>query len=91
MSFQLPPCPIQEKEFSYSWIKWLLKLRSLIFGSTSVRTGEFRWSAGVDTGEDVIISYASGLILQDSAGVYWRVGVSTLGVITTTNLGTTRP
>lgn len=98
MSFPLPPCPTQEKEFTYSWVKWLLKVRNIILSvqqsivpDTGGGGGRSRWGGGVDTDEDVIISYPSGVVLQDSAGVYWRIGVTVGGVLTTTNLGTTRP
>jgi len=82
MAFPLPPCPTQEKEFSYSWVKWLLKVRNIIISvqssivpaDTTGGGGRARWGGGVDTDEDVIISYPSGLVLQDSTGVYWTVG-----------------
>ena len=51
-----------------------------------------RWGSGVDTTDDVIIDNAdAGLVLKDSAGVYWRFQVSTSGALVTTNLGTTKP
>ena len=49
-------------------------------------------TAGVDSSSDVIVDLnTKGLVLKDSAGVYWRVGVSTLGALTVTSLGTTKP
>ena len=58
-------------------------------GGTS---GQNRWGKGVDTTDDVIIdSTTSGLVLLDSAGHYWRVTVSTLGELITTDLGTVKP
>ena len=53
-----------------------------------------RTTKGVDTTDDVIVdSSAKGLVLKDTAGTphYWRISVSTLGVITATDLGTTKP
>lgn len=53
-----------------------------------------RTTKGVDTTDDVIIDLATkGLVLKDTQGTphYWRVTVSTLGVLTTTDLGTTKP
>ena len=53
-----------------------------------------RTTKGVDTTDDVIIDLATkGLVLKDTAGTphYWRVSVSTLGVLTATDLGTTKP
>jgi hypothetical protein len=53
-----------------------------------------RITKGVDTTDDVIIDLATkGLVLKDTQGTphYWRVTISTLGVLTTTDLGTTKP
>lgn len=56
--------------------------------------GVSRTTRGVDTTDDIIVDLATkGLVLKDTAGtpVYWRVTISTLGVLTTTSLGTTKP
>ena len=53
-----------------------------------------RSSRGVDTTDDLIVDDATnGLVLKDTAGTphYWRVTISTAGVLTTTDLGTTKP
>ena len=53
-----------------------------------------RSTKGVDSTDDLIIDLATkGLVLKDTAGTphYWRVSISTLGVLTTTDLGTTKP
>jgi len=53
-----------------------------------------RSSRGIDTTDDLIIDLATkGLVLKDTQGTphYWRVTISTLGVLTTTDLGTTKP
>jgi len=53
-----------------------------------------RTTKGVDTTDDVIVDVSTkGLVLKDAAGTphYWRVTISTLGVLTTTDLGTTKP
>lgn len=53
-----------------------------------------RTTKGVDTTDDVIVdTSAKGLVLKDTAGTphYWRISVSTLGVLTATDLGTTKP
>lgn len=53
-----------------------------------------RITKGVDTTDDVIVDLASkGLVLKDTAGTphYWRITISTLGVLTATDLGTTKP
>jgi hypothetical protein len=50
------------------------------------------WGGGVDTTKDIIIdSTTSGLVLLDTAGHYWRVMINTSGVLTRTDLGTTKP
>lgn len=53
-----------------------------------------RITKGVDTTDDIIVDLATkGLVLKDTAGTphYWRVTISTLGALTTTDLGTTKP
>jgi len=53
-----------------------------------------RTTKGVDTTDDVVIDLATkGLVLKDTAGTphYWRITVSTLGVLSVTDLGTTKP
>jgi hypothetical protein len=53
-----------------------------------------RTTKGVDTTDDVIIDLATkGLVLKDTQGTphYWRLSVSVLGVLTTTDLGTVKP
>lgn len=53
-----------------------------------------RTTKGVDTTDDLVIDLATkGLVLKDTAGTphYWRITVSTLGVLAVTDLGTTKP
>ena len=53
-----------------------------------------RTTKGVDTTDYIISDDATkGVVLKDTAGTshYWRLNVSTIGVITTTDLGTTKP
>lgn len=53
-----------------------------------------RITKGVDTTDDLIVDLATkGLVLKDTQGTphYWRVTVSTIGVLTTADLGTTKP
>lgn len=53
-----------------------------------------RTTKGVDTTDDLIVDLATkGLVLKDTQGTphYWRVTISILGVLTTTDLGTTKP
>ena len=53
-----------------------------------------RSTTGIDTTDDLIVDLATkGLVLKDTQGTphYWRVTVSTLGVLVITDLGTTKP
>lgn len=53
-----------------------------------------RMNDGIDTTDDVVIDLATkGLVLKDtqSPAHYWRVGVTILGLLVTTDLGTTKP
>lgn len=53
-----------------------------------------RATRGVDTMDDIIIDLATkGLVLKDTQGTphYWRLTVSTTGVLVTTDLGTVKP
>lgn len=71
----------------------------IVQGEMGQYTDLTRWndSAGTTTARfnknvDLIFdSSARGLILLDGAGHYWRISVSTLGVLTTTDLGTSPP
>lgn len=53
-----------------------------------------RTTKGVITTDDLIVNLATkGLVLKDTQGTphYWRVTVTTLGVLVTTDLGTSAP
>lgn len=53
-----------------------------------------RTTKGVDTTDDLIVDLATkGLVLKDAQGTphYWRGTISTLGVLTFADLGTTKP
>ncbi len=53
-----------------------------------------RTTKGAITTDDVIVDLATkGIVLKDTQGTphYWRVSVSTLGVLTTADLGTSAP
>lgn len=51
-----------------------------------------RVTTGVDAADDVIFNVTGkGIVLKDTLGNYWRVGVTTLGVLALTSLGTTKP
>lgn len=46
-------------------------------------------NTGREWRETRIIWGAEGPVVKDSGGTYWEIGVSTLGALTTTNLGST--
>jgi len=53
-----------------------------------------RSTTGIDTTDDLIVDLATrGLVLKDTQGTphYWRVTVTTLGALTTADLGTLKP
>jgi hypothetical protein len=53
-----------------------------------------RTTKGVDTTDDLVLDLATkGLVLKDTQGTphYWRVTISNVGAIVTTDLGTTKP
>ena len=84
-------------EISVLWRELATELNNLIeaFKGIDLTGGggnNNRWGSGVDTTSDVIIdSTTAGLVLKDTAGHYWRVKINTSGVLTTTDLGTTKP
>ena len=84
-------------EISVLWRELATELNNLIeaFKGIDLTRGggnSNRWGSGVDTTSDIIIdSTTSGLVLKDTAGHYWRVKINTSGVLTTTDLGTTKP
>lgn len=47
---------------------------------------------GVDTTDDLIVDTTTkGLVLKSPNGHYWRASISNAGVVTWTDLGTTKP
>ena len=51
-----------------------------------------RITKGVDTTDDVICTTATkGLVLRSPDNNYWRATINNLGIVTWTNLGTTKP
>jgi hypothetical protein len=53
-----------------------------------------RATKGIDTTDDLIVDLATkGLVLKDTQGTphYWRVTVTTLGALSTADLGTSKP
>ena len=58
----------------------------------ATKNGSNRMNLGVDTTDDVIVdSITKGLVLKSPNGHYWRAAISNTGVVTWTDLGTTKP
>lgn len=56
------------------------------------KNGSNRMNLGVDTTDDIITdSTAKGPVLKSPNGHYWRETISNAGVVTWTDLGTTKP
>ena len=54
--------------------------------------GVSRITKGVDTTDDIITdSTAKGPVMKSPNGHYWRAAISNIGVVTWTDLGTTKP
>jgi hypothetical protein len=70
--------PNNEQEFSPPLQRWFSSIYSA-----------FR---NITTDGDIRIDQASkGIVLKDSSGIYWRLTISTAGVVTSTSLGTNKP
>lgn len=60
--------------------------------NAAVLNGSSRTTNGIDTTDDVITdSTARGPVMKSPNGHYWRAAISNLGVVTWTDLGTTKP
>lgn len=75
----ISPPPYRDKDLtSQAWQKWFADI--------------FAQLQNISTEGDVVIDSSSkGLVLKDSSSVYWRITISTTGVVTSVNLGTTKP
>jgi hypothetical protein len=103
----IPPQPLGVLPGSGMWNDWIEKIRSIVntfqadFELTSNRdvNGGYaglnsvgRIVKGVDTTDDVIIDNdTKGLVLKSPNAHYWRVEISDAGLVTWTDLGTTKP
>lgn len=75
-----------------SYNTWQEAMRQIATVWNSHFNGSNRLTRGADTKDDLIVdSTTEGVVLKDSNGHYWRISISTLGVLTTTDLGTTKP
>lgn len=58
----------------------------------ATKNGSNRMNLGVDTTDDIITdSTTKGPVLKSPNGHYWRATISNAGVVTWTDLGTTKP
>lgn len=88
------------------WTDWYEKLRSIIneintnlSGLVTKASGDLAGgypvlddSARINTEKDIVVNDdTQGLILKSPDGTYFRIQVSNIGVLSTTNLGSTLP
>lgn len=58
----------------------------------ATKNGSNRMNLGVDTTDDIIVdNTVKGLVLKSPNAHYWRATISNAGVVTWTDLGTTKP
>jgi hypothetical protein len=63
-----------------------------IVGGYAALNGVSRVTMGVDTQDDLIVdNTVKGLVLKSPNGTYFRAQISNAGVLSWTNLGTTKP
>lgn len=65
-----------------------------VHGAYAALNGAARTTNGVDATDDLIVDLATkGLVLKDTQGTphYWRLDVTVAGVVTTADLGTSKP
>jgi len=74
----------------YGYISLLTTTAGSTGTSDNAATEKVRITSG---GDVLILANTNGIILKDDAGTahYWRVTISSLGVLTTTDVGTTEP
>ena len=76
---KLSPFNAYETDFNSDGIKlWFSQIYQAL---TNIET----------TNHIVIDNSSSGVVLKDTAGHYWRLKVSTSGVVSTEDLGTNKP
>ena len=81
MSRQLDPYPRIPPDEPYQTRKLTDLFRDVAVSVNSIDAGK----------SDLAFEAGAGPVLKDADGHYWRLEVTTLGVITTVDLGTTRP
>lgn len=90
----LPPIPVGVPPGSSMWTDWYEKIRFVLnnLGEFAALNGDDRITVGVDTTDDIIVDdAANGLVLKSPDAHYWRATISNAGVVTWTDLGTTKP
>lgn len=104
---KIPPQPVGSVPGSGFWNDWIEKMRTAIndtlgsFESPANKNAangyaglnaSSRITKGADTTDDLIVdSTTKGLVLKSPNAHYWRETISNAGVVTWTDLGTTKP
>ena len=74
------------QELKFQWAEMAGVVNALLSHVQTTRTGT------QVVGKDILWDTGSyGVVLKDTGGHYWRVGVSTTGVLVTADLGTSKP
>lgn len=77
------PVPLAPTITDRVWLGWFVRVRDILLNRSGV---------GVDTDDDVITdSTTKGPVMKSPNGHYWRAAISNIGVVTWTDLGTTKP
>lgn len=107
MPYKLPPLPNGVVPGSSYWNDWYERLRTLVNsinsemevaenkntpGGYAGLNSVGRVTQGVDTTDYLIVDESTkGLILKSPNGHYWKETISDVGIVTWTDLGTTKP
>lgn len=71
------------------WLGWFSKVKAIL---DKLGFNQTRITNGIDTTDDIITdSTTKGIVLKSPNAHYWRATISNAGVVTWTDLGTTKP
>ena len=74
---------------SSGWLGWFSKVKAIL---DKLGFSQTRITNGIDTTDEIIVdSTTAGLVLKSPNLHYWRATISNAGVVTWTDLGTTKP
>jgi hypothetical protein len=92
MAEKLPPLPVGVPATSSLFADWYEKMRFFINQFEGQTNSAGRFMGGIDTTDYIIVDDATkGVVLKSPNGHYWVATISNAGVVTWTDLGTTKP